>query len=118
METSKLMTLPNIENESEDDERIRSRELLDTDTQDDGLTLTRKWLVRHGHSQEEIADSMMLMNGPGLDLDLSLTTRTLTEGDVKILKWDREYAAPDKEIYISYTDNPMVEVEARDLHRI
>ena len=101
METSKLMT--NIENE--DDEKIRSREFLDT--QDDGLALTRKWLVRHGHSQEEIADSR-LMNGPRLDLDLILTTRTLTEGYVKILKWDHDYAEPDKEIYIIYTDYPMM----------
>ena len=52
--TSEVMTIrPNVEDESKDNERIKFRECLNT--QDDSIALTREWLVRHAHSQEEIS---------------------------------------------------------------
>ena len=65
-----------IMEESKDHERIKFREF--PDTLEDGLALTRKWLVRHAHSQEEIA----------------------------ITYWISMLRDMRKEIYNSYTQNP------------
>ena len=78
-ETDKVELMTNnmtISEESKDHERIKFREF--PDTLEDGLALTRKWLVRHAHSQEEIYNP----NWISVSQDMR------------------------KEIYNSYTQNP------------
>lgn len=73
-----------IEKESKDYERKKFQEFLDS--QDDGLAMTREWVVRHAPTQEEIDDPKYKK---------LLGARILNEAYVEILEWDDYYQLPE-----------------------